>query len=531
MRGLLDEFRPDVVHTHKLYPQLSVAPVVVAARAGIPVVQTLHDFEMISASPIDARGGRWDPDEPAPVQAVERALRPVHRRVHAPRVSAFVSVSRFVARVHATHGIDATVSPNFVRRRRRSRSRLSFDERAGAVFLGRLRPEKGALDVVELARKLLRSGDDRRLRRPGGHDPSEAARPEPPRCGVRRRPGSARSCGELASSSSRRAVRTPAPWFRSRRWRTRHRLSPTRWVGWANTSATREADAWCRSTSRRSRAAAELHDERETWGRSRAGFDAVVSRHTPAVYAERLEGVYGGAISQAARGDQRTLVTGGAGYVGSSLVPKLLDRGTSVRVLDSLAVGTGDSRTAAWAGTASSSSRATFATPRRESRAGGRRHGRPSCCGRGRPGMRAGSRCGSGGQPRWDGCAHEAKRPASIGSSSRPLQQLRQLVDGDAFATEEWELRPVSLYAETKVAAELDVLAAAGAGFATSLRFATVYGVSPSMRFDLTVNEFARDALVNGELVVYGEQFWRPYVHVRDAARAVAAVLSRPAGE
>ena len=101
-----------------------------------------------------------------------------------------------------------------------------------------------------------------------------------------------------------------------------------------------------------------------------------------------------------------------------------------------------------------------------------------------------------------------------------------KMVDADVVATEEWELRPVSLYAETKVAAELEVLAATGTGFApTCLRFATVYGASPRMRFDLTVNEFTRDALLSGELVVYGEQFWRPYVHVRDAARAIATVL------
>jgi nucleoside-diphosphate-sugar epimerase len=102
-----------------------------------------------------------------------------------------------------------------------------------------------------------------------------------------------------------------------------------------------------------------------------------------------------------------------------------------------------------------------------------------------------------------------------------------RLADGDAFATEDWDLSPVSLYAETKVAAELDVLGSAGNGFSpTCLRFATVYGTSPRMRFDLTVNEFSRDALLAEELVVYGEQFWRPYVHVRDAARAIASVLS-----
>ena len=64
---------------------------------------------------------------------------------------------------------------------------------------------------------------------------------------------------------------------------------------------------------------------------------------------------------------------------------------------------------------------------------------------------------------------------------------------------------------------------------ATCLRFATVYGTSPRMRFDLTVNEFTRDLLVKQELLVFGEQFWRPYIHVRDAAQAIAYVLTTPA--
>jgi len=101
--------------------------------------------------------------------------------------------------------------------------------------------------------------------------------------------------------------------------------------------------------------------------------------------------------------------------------------------------------------------------------------------------------------------------------------------DGDAYATEEWDLNPVSLYAETKVEAESEVLAAASTTFASCcLRLATVYGVSPRMRFDLTVNEFVRDAMLADELLVYGEQFWRPYVHLRDAARVIAEVLDAP---
>jgi nucleoside-diphosphate-sugar epimerase len=84
-------------------------------------------------------------------------------------------------------------------------------------------------------------------------------------------------------------------------------------------------------------------------------------------------------------------------------------------------------------------------------------------------------------------------------------------------------LRPVSLYARQKVQIESELPANA-----TGLRFATVYGASPRMRFDLTVNEFTRDIWARRPLEVFGEQFWRPYVHVRDAAAAIALVLGAP---
>jgi nucleoside-diphosphate-sugar epimerase len=111
-----------------------------------------------------------------------------------------------------------------------------------------------------------------------------------------------------------------------------------------------------------------------------------------------------------------------------------------------------------------------------------------------------------------------------------------KMKDSEAFVDEGSELAPVSLYAETKVAVERAVLAAGNGDFcATALRFATVYGVSPRMRFDLTVNEFTMELLTKKRLVVFGEQFWRPYIHVRDAARGIATVLaaesSRVSGE
>ena len=94
---------------------------------------------------------------------------------------------------------------------------------------------------------------------------------------------------------------------------------------------------------------------------------------------------------------------------------------------------------------------------------------------------------------------------------------------------ERGELRPVSLYAEQKVGMEQAILSDEYAQLQpTCLRFATVYGAAPRMRFDLTVNEFTRDLWGDRDLEVFGEQFWRPYIHVADAGRAVRTVLEAP---
>jgi nucleoside-diphosphate-sugar epimerase len=104
-----------------------------------------------------------------------------------------------------------------------------------------------------------------------------------------------------------------------------------------------------------------------------------------------------------------------------------------------------------------------------------------------------------------------------------------RMADPNVPITEEGELRPVSLYAEQKVGMEQLILGGGtGATSPTCLRFATVYGVGRRMRFDLTVNEFTRELWADRELEVFGEQFWRPYIHVRDAARAVRTVLEAP---
>lgn len=91
-------------------------------------------------------------------------------------------------------------------------------------------------------------------------------------------------------------------------------------------------------------------------------------------------------------------------------------------------------------------------------------------------------------------------------------------------------LAPLSLYAEQKVQIERALLSGSFAPLKVCcVRFATIYGVAPRMRFDLTINEFTRDLHLNRELEVFGERFWRPYLHVSDAARAVRTVLDAPA--
>jgi nucleoside-diphosphate-sugar epimerase len=91
------------------------------------------------------------------------------------------------------------------------------------------------------------------------------------------------------------------------------------------------------------------------------------------------------------------------------------------------------------------------------------------------------------------------------------------------FCTEETPLRPVSLYGRLKVEIEKILLDAENT---ITLRFATVFGVSPRMRLDLLVNDFAYRAYYDRFLVLFEAHFKRNYLHVRDAADAFAYGLN-----
>jgi nucleoside-diphosphate-sugar epimerase len=101
------------------------------------------------------------------------------------------------------------------------------------------------------------------------------------------------------------------------------------------------------------------------------------------------------------------------------------------------------------------------------------------------------------------------------------------LIQDNELATEDFKLDPKSLYANQKVQAENYIMKFKGntTSTVTILRFATAFGVSRRMRFDLTVNEFVKSIHFGEELQVYDPDTWRPYCHVHDFARLIDIVL------
>jgi len=235
---------------------------------------------------------------------------------------------------------------------------------------------------------------------------------------------------------------------------------------------------------------------------------------------------------------KRTLVTGGSGYIGALLVQELQQAGREVRVLDSLLHGQEDiaaEQEGAGVEVIRGDVRDAAARARALEGAEAVVHlaaivGDPACA----------------LDPKVsDDVNVQATRALVADAEKAGVERLvfastcsnyGRMADPSVPITEDGELRPVSLYAEQKVGMEQLILAGAqsnGGGTArmqpTCLRFATVYGVGRRMRFDLTVNEFTRELWADRELEVFGEQFWRPYIHVRDAGRAVRTVLEAPA--
>ena len=96
-------------------------------------------------------------------------------------------------------------------------------------------------------------------------------------------------------------------------------------------------------------------------------------------------------------------------------------------------------------------------------------------------------------------------------------------------ADENYKLDPISLYAKSKVKIEKYLLATRKNNFfnPTILRFATAFGLSKRMRFDLTINEFTKTLYDKKKLIIYDENTWRPYCHLLDFSNLIFIVLQK----
>jgi nucleoside-diphosphate-sugar epimerase len=228
------------------------------------------------------------------------------------------------------------------------------------------------------------------------------------------------------------------------------------------------------------------------------------------------------------RNPKNVLVIGGAGYIGSALLPKLLDRGYRVRVLDcflygqepikpfmqhpNLEVHRGDFRNVD-----------TVVAAMRD--------------------MNSVVHLGAiVGDP---ACALDEELTIQINLIA--TRMIAQVAKGngisrflfasscsvygasDELLNEESSLNPVSLYARSKIASENVLMTFRGDRFQpVILRFGTIYGLSGRTRFDLVVNLLTAKALVEKVVTVFGREQWRPFLHVHDASRSVLAVLDAP---
>ncbi len=212
----------------------------------------------------------------------------------------------------------------------------------------------------------------------------------------------------------------------------------------------------------------------------------------------------------------RVLVTGGAGYIGSILVPELLARGHQVTVVDNFMyrqnslmdccantlfrVVRGDVRDAQLM--AAEYARHDVIIPLAAI------VGAPACA----------------RSPDATKAIHLDVVRDMVGLLSKDQMLLYPVTnsgygigEADEMCTEESPLRPISLYGTTKVEAERILL---DTGQAVTFRLATVFGAAPRMRVDLLVNDFVYRAVYDRFIVLFEPHFKRNFIHVRDVANA-----------
>lgn len=225
---------------------------------------------------------------------------------------------------------------------------------------------------------------------------------------------------------------------------------------------------------------------------------------------------------------RNVLVIGGAGYIGSALLPKLLRAGYRVRVLDMFLYGKDPISNVAH-------------HKNLELVKGDFRHVEKVV--EAMRGMDAVVHLGAiVGDP---ACNLDERVTVAVNLSATQMiaqvakaSGIRRFIFAstcsvygacDEILDEKSEVAPISLYGHTKLAAENGLKMMADDNFApTLLRFATIYGLSGRTRFDLVINVLSAKAKSEGQITVHGGDQWRPFVHVDDAALGVFNALEAP---
>lgn len=256
--------------------------------------------------------------------------------------------------------------------------------------------------------------------------------------------------------------------------------------------------------------------------------DPIASANRLTEELQRLEREQAASLAR----ERHVLVVGGAGYVGSVLVRKLLARGYRVRVLDALLYDNGSTVVELLDDPQFSFVRGDFCQqPTLDAALADITDvvllaalvGDPIC----KKYPDAARRINQDGALQLLQSLHNRHTNKFVFTSTCSNYGMR---DSDEPATEESDLNPKSLYAETKVAVEEYILEHRNTFdfSATALRLSTAYGLSKRMRFDLTISEFCRDLTLGKDLLVYDESTWRPYCHVQDISNAIIKVLETP---
>lgn len=227
---------------------------------------------------------------------------------------------------------------------------------------------------------------------------------------------------------------------------------------------------------------------------------------------------------------ERVLVVGGAGYIGSVLIRRLLEQGRAVKVLDTLMYGY-------------SPLEGVLANPNLELIVGDCRNIQDL--------VRAVQGVGAivhlaaiVGDP-----ACELERQTALETNFAATRMLVEVAKGhgverfvfasscsvygatDQEVDEKSHVEPISVYGQTKVDSENALLQSRNGSFhPTILRLGTVFGLSNRPRFDLVVNLLSAKACQEGVITIFNGRQWRPFIHVKDVVEAMLLVLDAPVG-